>query len=140
LTLVEAYGHEPLPVRELAQRNGVPERYLEHILLDLKAKGLIKSLPGRHGGYALAKSPAEITMGQVVRHFDGLLAPIACVSTTRYRRCDREEFCSFRRVLLEVRNDVARVMDNATLAKVYARKPVLNEEVFTEAWAAGAGI
>jgi len=63
-------------------------------------KGWVKSVAGRNGGYVLGKNPAEITMGQVVRHFDSILAPIACVSIGGYEKCSQEPHCSFRRVLL----------------------------------------
>jgi Rrf2 family protein len=129
-TLVEHYGRGPIPIRELARRNEVPKRFLEHILLELKSQDLVGSLPGRNGGYVLAKSPEKITMGQIVRYFDGVLAPIPCVSVTDYKRCSQEPVCRFRRVFLQIRNKTAEIMDRVTLASVYAGKPVSIEEVF----------
>jgi len=64
-----------------------------------------------------------------VRHFDGYLAPIACVSVTDYKRCSQEPVCRFRRVMLEARNVVARLMDSATLADVMRGSPVASAEV-----------
>jgi Rrf2 family protein len=140
-TLVEHYGRNPIPVRELARRNEVPKKFLEQILLSMKAAGWVDSAPGRHGGYVLAQPPSRITLGQVVRRFDGVLAPIGCVSVTQYTRCSQEPVCRFRRVLLEIRNDTARVLDHATLAHVHAGAPVSVREVFAaELVAAGAGI
>ncbi len=139
-TLVEHYGRQPIPIRELARRNDVPKRFLEHIMLDLKAQGWVVSVPGKHGGYKLSRSPEKITMGQVVRFFDGVLAPIACVSVKNYVRCSQEPLCRFRRVLLEIRNATARLMDNTTLAAVYAGKPVSSREVFAEEFMDAAGI
>src|SRR5512139_874362 len=89
-TLVEHHGRGPIPIRELARRNDVPKRFLEHIMLDLKAQGWVESLPGKAGGYTLAQRPEKIRMGQVVRHFDSLLAPINCVSVSQYERCSQE--------------------------------------------------
>lgn len=139
-TLVEFHGRDPIPIRELARRNDVPKKFLEHIMLDLKAKGWVDSLPGKRGGYILAKNPEKITMGEIVRYFDGILAPIACVSTTHYERCSQEPVCRFRRVMLNIRNYVARIMDEATLADVIRGKPVHESEVFSEQYTAGAGI
>jgi Rrf2 family protein len=139
-TLVEYYGQGPIPIRELARRNDVPKRFLEHILLDLKAQGWVESLPGKAGGYMLAQRPEKIRLGQVVRYFDGLLAPINCVSASQYERCSQEPVCRFRRVFLQIRNDTARLMDQATLASVYAGRPVQTQEVFDEAMVSGAGI
>lgn len=139
-TLVEAYEQGPVPIRKLASENDVPKRFLEHIMIELKSRGWVKSTPGRDGGYELAKEPRLITMGQIVRHFDGIMAPIGCVSITSHRSCSQEKTCRFRRVLLEVRNYTARLMDEATLADVYEGKPVTQEEVFSENLIAGAGI
>lgn len=139
-TLVEFYGQGPIPIRELARRNDVPKRFLEHILLDLKSQGWVESLPGKSGGYVLAQRPDKIKMGQVVRHIDGLLAPINCVSVAQYERCSQEPVCRFRRVFLQIRNDTARMMDQASLASVYAGQPVQPQEVFDESLMGGAGI
>ena len=87
-------------------------------MLDLKEKGWVVSTAGKRGGYQLAKAPSKITMGDVVRHFDGYLAPIACVSVTDYKRCTQETTCRFRRVMLTARNLVANLMDRTTLADV----------------------
>ena len=128
-TLVEHHGGNPIPIGELARRNDVPKRFLEHIMLDLKARGWVESRPGKRGGYLLKKNPAKITMGEVVRHFDGYLAPIACVSVTDYKRCTQESVCRFRRVLLQARNMVAELMDTATLADVLKGSPVADAEI-----------
>lgn len=128
-TLVDHYGGVPIPIRELARRNDVPKRFLEQIMLALKAQGWVDSTAGIRGGYFLAKSPAKITMGEVVRHFDGILAPIDCVSVTGYQRCSQEPVCRFRRVFLDARNYVASAMDRATLAQVAKGLPVSRYEV-----------
>jgi Rrf2 family protein len=139
-TLVEYYGHGPIPIRELARRNQVPKKFLEHILLDLKSQGWVDSTPGKNGGYVLAQKPDKITMGQVVRYFDSNLAPINCVSLKQYERCTQESVCRFRRVFLQIRNDTAKLMDRATLASVLAGQVVTQNEVFDEALIGGAGI
>ena len=140
MTLVEHYGQEPISIRELAERNAVPKRFLEHIMLDLKSQGWVSSLPGKSGGYVLEQRPEEIRMGQIVRYFDGVLAPISCVSVTHYERCSQEPVCHFRRVLLDARNETARLMDNTTLATAFRGEPVRTKEVFDETLTGGAGI
>jgi Rrf2 family protein len=139
-TLVEHYQRGPIPIRELARRNEVPKRFLEHIMLDLKARGWVDSLAGIRGGYILAKSPDKITMGEVVRHFDGILAPIGCVSVSGYERCSQEPVCRFRRVFLDARNYVAKLMDNTTLTAVIQGAPVSKQEVFAPGLIGGEGI
>jgi Rrf2 family protein len=138
--LVAHFGQGPISIRELARRNDVPKRFLEHILLDLKAHGWVDSLPGKFGGYVLARSPEKIRMGEVVRVFDQLLSPINCVSTHEYEQCTQEASCRFRRVFLEIRNTTAHLMDNATLAAVYGGLPVQPQEVFDQALMGGDGI
>ena len=130
-TLVEHHGGSPIPIRELARRNDVPKRFLEQIMLALKSRGWVESTAGIRGGYLLAKSPEKITMGEVVRHFDGILAPIDCVSVTGYKRCSQESVCRFRRVFFDARNYVANLMDQATLAEVAKGSPLTKKELNT---------
>jgi len=139
-TLVEYEGRGPIPVRELARRNDIPKKFLEHIMLELKEQGWVESLPGRNGGYVLAKKSTELTMGRVVRHFDGVLAPISCVSVSHREVCSQEPVCRFRRVLLDVRNQTAALMDRATLALVHAGRPVTEAELYADRLMDGAGI
>lgn len=131
VTLGDRYGEGPVSIRELAEKNDVPQRFLEQIMLEMKKLGWVTSTAGRIGGFQLAKPPEELTMGQVVRHFDGVLAPISCVSSTHYESCSQEAHCRFRRVLLDIRNYTSRIMDQATLAKVMQGTPVQRDEVFT---------
>ena len=130
-TLVEHYGGAPIPIRELARRNDVPKRFLEQIMLALKAQGWVDSTAGVRGGYFLAKNPEKITMGEVVRYFDGILAPIDCVSVTGYQRCSQESVCRFRRVFFDARNYVANLMDQSTLAEVAKSLPLTKRELTT---------
>lgn len=139
-TLVDEYGRGPISVRELAERNDIPPRFLEQIMLDLKKRGWVDSIAGRVGGFVLAQRPEQITMGEVVRQFDGVLAPIGCVSVTDYQSCSQEYKCRFRRVLLNIRNYVAGVMEQADLLSVSQGAPVRRDEVFSPEFIGGAGI
>jgi len=130
-TLVDHFGGTPIPIRELARRNDVPKRFLEQIMLDCKSQGWVSSTAGIRGGYLLAKNPAKITMGEVVRHFDGILAPIDCVSVAGYQRCSQESVCRFRRVFFDARNYVANLMDRMTLAEVAKGLPLSTREIST---------
>jgi Rrf2 family protein len=138
-TLVDHFGSAPIPIRELARRNDVPKRFLEQIMLSLKAQGWVDSVAGVRGGYVLAKKPDDITMGEVVRHFDGILAPIDCVSVTGYQRCSQEPVCRFRRVFFDARNYVAGLMDRATLAEISKGAPVSKQEI-SSGFIGGEGI
>ena len=139
-TLVESDGKQLVSTRQLAERNDIPKKFLEQILTEMKLQGWIVSVTGKHGGYRLGKPPGKITMGEVIRHFDGILAPIACVSSTGYKCCSQEGVCRFRRLFLDIRNFISRSMDEATLEAVFKAEPVTREEVFKEMLVHGAGI
>ena len=128
ITLTDHYQLGPIPIRELARRNEVPKRFLEQIMLELKTERWVQSLPGAHGGYALAQDPAQIMLGAVVRHFEGNLAPIACTAIRNYKRCSQEPACRFRRVFLDIRNYIAALMDHTSLLDVARGEPVSTQE------------
>jgi Rrf2 family protein len=109
-----------LQVSELAAKEDLPIKFLEQILMQLKAAGYLESRRGKHGGYLLARPPENISIGQVARLIDGPLAPIACVSQTAYERCTcpDEEHCGLRMLMLDVRNAISNILDRYTLADV----------------------
>jgi Rrf2 family protein len=121
--LVDHREAGPIPIGELARQNDVPKKFLEHIMLDLKSQGWVRSVSGKKGGYKLAKNPESVSMGEVVRYFDGLLAPINCVSVNQYEPCSQEKRCHFRRVFLQIRDNTARTMEMASLASVASGTP-----------------
>jgi len=140
LTLAQHYGQGPISIRELARRNDVPKRFLELIMLELKENGWVRSVQGRDGGYVLATAPDALTIGQVVRHFDGVLAPIGCVSVSHHEACSQEHVCRFRHVFLEIRNFTARFMDRTSLAAVQCGEPLTPQESVAQHLVGGAGI
>lgn len=112
-----------MQIREIAQREGIPVKFLEQILLALKNGGLVQSRMGSGGGYYLGKPADQITLGQVIRILDGPLAPVRCVSQMAYEKCGcpDEESCGLRLVMLDVRNAISNILDNTTLADVTQR-------------------
>jgi len=110
-------------IKEISAREQIPAKFLEQILLALKNAGLVHSKMGVGGGYYLAKSTKEITLGQIVRTLDGPLAPIKCVSQMAYEPCGcpDEETCGLRMVMGDVRNAIANILDKTTLAAVMNR-------------------
>jgi Rrf2 family protein len=121
-----ASGDKPrdvVQIHEIAEREQIPVKFLEQILLTLKNAGLLRSRLGAGGGYYLARPAAEITLGQIVRILDGPLAPIRCVSQMAYERCvcPDETTCGLRLAMLDVRNAIAGILDHTTLADVAAR-------------------
>jgi Rrf2 family protein len=124
LYLAQAQPENPVFISEIADQQSVPKKFLELILLDLKRHGLVHSYRGKKGGYALAKAPDQIYFGQVIRIIDGPLAQLPCASRTAYRRCDdceNEQTCEIRRVMLQVRDSTAKILDNTSLADVMVK-------------------
>ena len=124
LYLAQAQPENPVFISEIADQQSVPKKFLELILLDLKRHGLVHSYRGKKGGYALAKTADKIFFGQVIRIIDGPLAQLPCASRTAYRRCDdceNEQTCEIRRVMLQVRDSTARILDNTSLADVMVK-------------------
>lgn len=124
LVLADEAGRGPIQTSELAEREGLPKKFLEAILLELKRHGLLQSKKGRGGGYVLGRQPADITVGQVIRVLEGPLALIPCVSQTAYMKCEEcvdERTCGIRLAMKEVRDATARILDNTTLADLNTR-------------------
>ena len=120
----EEAGQRPLQASELAERQQLPKKFLEAILLELTRHGLLRSKLGRGGGYVLTRKPGDITVGEIIRVLEGPLALIPCVSKTAYRRCDEcldEETCGVRLAMKEVRDATSHILDNTTLAGLNAR-------------------
>ncbi|MEW5870456.1 MAG: Rrf2 family transcriptional regulator [Chloroflexota bacterium] len=116
-------------IKEIAERQHIPAKFLEQILLALKNAGLLHSRMGVGGGYYLAKPAGEISLGQIVRILDGTLAPIRCVSHISYEACGcpDERTCGLRLIMLDVRNAIANILDNTTLADVIDRVDAVQE-------------
>ena len=113
-----------LQIREISEREQISPKFLEQILLTLKNAGLLHSKMGVGGGYYLARPASEITLGQIFRILDGPVAPIKCVSQMAYESCGcpDEETCGLRLVMSDVRNSIADILDNTSLADVTKRQ------------------
>ena len=131
IALAVEYNQGPVLVAELAEKEGIPKKFLELILLDLKNAGFVQSKKGKGGGYFLRRTPRQVTMGQVIRMFDGPLALLPCVSQTAYTpctECQDEKRCGLRLVMKDVRDVAARILDNTSLADVLERVERVSEE------------
>ena len=125
---ITIHGQErPVKIREIAERQDIPLKYLENILLTLQRAGIVRSKRGAHGGYYLARPADRISVGEVIRAMDGPIAPIHCVSLTAYERCPREGICGLKPVWQDVRDAIADIVDNTTFAEVAQRAPHLAE-------------
>jgi Rrf2 family protein len=113
----------PLPIQAVAERAHAPRKFLEAILLELRRQGFVDSQRGKAGGYVLAKPAGAIALADVIRAIDGPLAPIPCASLTAYRPCTDcpdPAACTLRRVMREVRDATAAILDHRTVAELVA--------------------
>jgi Rrf2 family protein len=124
IALIHLARHQsdgPVLISELAETEGIPKKFLELILLELKRHGILRSKKGKGGGYLLARPAELIRLGPVLRIMDGPLAPLPCVSETAYQPCQEcidEATCGIRIIMKEVRDSTATILDNTTLAQV----------------------
>ena len=123
VVLAREHGRGPVLIGDLAEVEAIPKKFLENILLGLKHRGLLHSRKGPHGGYQLARTPRQISVGEIIRALDGPLALVSCVSQTAYVPCEEcvtEKDCAVRRVFQQVRDETARILDGTTLADAAA--------------------
>jgi len=120
LGLAQELGKPHLSVTDLAESEKLPIKFLEQILYALRTGGFIETKRGKYGGYYLAKPMNEIRIGDIIRHIDGKLAPIACASVTAYEKCScpDELHCGLRMLMIDVRNAISNILDRYTLANV----------------------
>jgi Rrf2 family protein len=120
LHLASAGGVAPRQASAIATSENIPRKFLEAILTELVRAGIVQSVRGKYGGYRLARTPGDITFGEVIRITDGPLALLPCVSKQFYQRCEDctdEATCALRRVMADVREQVSSVLDSRTLAE-----------------------
>ncbi len=115
---------ETAQVADVAQRNNIPKKFLDAILLDLRNAGMLRSKKGPGGGYALAKPARSIKVGAVIRALEGPIAPIACASRSAFRACEDcgdIDTCPVRSVMSDVRDAIAGIVDTTTVADLVQR-------------------
>jgi len=116
--LAREYGNGPVLISQISERENIPKKFLEAILLDLRNSGILQSQKGKGGGYMLRLPPEEVTFSKVIRIIDGPISPTLCVSLYFYGKCDDcpvEEECTLRSVMQRWRDANLGVLDNATL-------------------------
>jgi Rrf2 family protein len=117
-------------IQTISDQQNIPKRFLEQILNDLKSAGMVRSKRGVAGGYRLARRPEQITLASVVRHIEGALAPVSCVSEQFYEKCScpDESRCAIRCVMKEVRDAIVAIVERVTIAELCQRARKLQEQ------------
>lgn len=131
VVLGENYNKDVVRIQAISAQQNIPKRFLEQILNDLKSAGVVESRRGVAGGYRLAAPPEKIKLATVVRHIEGALAPVGCVSEKFYERCScpDESRCAIRSVMKEVRDSIVKILENTSVAELCQRARKLDEEV-----------
>ncbi len=115
---------ESFLIADVAVAENIPKKFLEAILLTLKNNGILSSRKGPGGGYSLAKAPASLTVGAIVRSFEGDLAPVQCLSVSAHSTCPEcldEDTCGIKLVMADVSSAVSAVLDTVTVADMLQR-------------------
>jgi Rrf2 family protein len=121
LALALAPGNDPVKLQTIGERTQVPTSVLEQVMLQLRNNGIVRSERGPEGGYRLNKEPGEITLEDVVRLFQGPLAPISCATRKNPEPCPMTIGCSMRAVWEEVRDATIQILERTTFAQLAER-------------------
>jgi Rrf2 family protein len=116
--LAREYGSGPIQIKEIAESEKIPQSFLENILLELRKLGILGSKLGKSGGYYLLKKPEEVNLAEIVRHFEGTIALMYCVSEKAYQPCEfckDESTCGIRKVFKEIRDTTYDILKRTTL-------------------------
>jgi Rrf2 family protein len=123
IKLAKEFGNGPIMIGVIAKSENIPQRFLENILLEMKNLGLLGSKLGKSGGYFLLKNPVEITLADIVRHFEGTIAMLSCVSEKSYQPCEfckEEALCKIRSTFKTVRDSTFGILSKTTLKDLCA--------------------
>lgn len=125
--LARGYGGGPLSLADIARQQGMPFAYLEQIIGELRQAGLVTARRGRYGGYTLARPPAEITMGAVIRVLEGGISPMVCipndVQVDDPVLCVHQNYCTTRVLWIKVRDSIVAALESTTLADLTVGGP-----------------
>ncbi len=113
-------GGNVLFVKDIAKRQGISEKYLEHIMIALKAAGLVRSVRGSKGGYALTKGPEQIRVNEILRVFEGSFSLVDCIDNPNL--CNRYNFCLVKDLWLEIKNSINSILERKTLNDLIQKK------------------
>ena len=111
---------EPVLLKDIAQRQQISLRYLEHLITPLIAAGIVLSTRGPRGGVSLAKPPEEIRLNEVVQLLEGSIAPVECVDKPGI--CPRSELCVTRDVWSELKKAMNGILESTTLQDLVERQ------------------
>ena len=113
-------GEGPILLRDIARRQEVSEKYLEHSITALRKAGLVRSIRGARGGYVLAKSPAQTRLSEIMQVLEGSMAPVECVDDPQV--CQRAQLCVTRDIWAEMKEAIDNILESITLQDMVERQ------------------
>ena len=128
IALGENFGGDSMNILTISQKEKIPKKFLEQILLEMRNAGFLFSKKGAGGGYSLLKNPAEINLVQVMRLTGGPIAQLPCVSLNFYRRCEEckeEATCGIRATFMSVRDATLKILSETTIADLIRKEKTL---------------
>lgn len=120
LDLALREANEPVPLKDIAQRQQIPLQYLEHLITPLITAGILRSIRGAKGGIMLAKPPEEIRLSEVIQNLEGPISPTECLNNPNV--CDRSASCVTRDIWDELKKAMEGVLESKTLQDLVERQ------------------
>lgn len=114
------YGEGPVLLKDIARRQQISERYLEHLVVALKVAGLVNSMRGARGGFSLAKPPSQIRLSEIIQTVEGSIAMVECVDDPKV--CSRADLCVTRDIWTEMKKAMSGVLESTTLQDLVERQ------------------
>lgn len=112
-------GEGPILLRDIARRQEVSEKYLEHSITALRKAGLVRSIRGARGGYVLAKLPSQIRLSEIMEVLEGSMAPVECVDDPQV--CQRAQLCVTRDIWAKMKEAIDNILESITLQDMVER-------------------
>jgi Rrf2 family protein len=132
LELSKRTGQTPMRSGEIAQKQAIPQRFLENILNELKTAGVVEARRGVQGGFVLALKPENLTVGRVIRIVDGSMDPVICTKGPDHCECPLKDRCTLLSLWEEAKTAVEKVYDRVTFAELASREMAMEDEAALE--------
>jgi len=120
LDLALHHGEEPVLLKDIAEREQISVRYLEHLITPLIAGGIVRTTRGAKGGVSLVKPPKEVKLSEIMQLLEGSVAPVECISSPGI--CSRSKLCVTRDIWGELKQAMDGILESTTLQDLVERQ------------------
>lgn len=122
------YGSEPISLKNIAERQGISEYYLEQLIAVLRRKNLVKSIRGAQGGYVLSREPSKITVGEILNVLEGPIEITDCIADGEKVECTKANYCATRLIWVKIKNAINDVVNSISLSDMVDDYHTLREK------------